>query len=139
MKRVALAALAGLVLAGAAAVILGEYPFTGWTPYLAAAIVPLVLWGALSAIVDRPGPSPWVAAGVLSSGGLAWAVWISTGHGLDPVPAGGWAAIGSSLVWPLAAAARAAQLRQRGRPKGGGASGGAGPRVASDISEPPAR
>ena len=86
-------ALLGLVLGGATAalgaLILGEYEFTGTLPWVAGPLFGLVIGE--------------VVAGALSFGGIAWAGWIDSTQGLEPV---------KGLVWVAASlAAMAAVLR----------------------------
>ncbi|MDQ2754733.1 MAG: hypothetical protein M3R71_04200 [Actinomycetota bacterium] len=100
--RFAFSLAVGATVAAASGLILGEYPFTGFTPYLAALLVPLVLLGSMILVAGESGPRIWLLVALLSAAGLAWAVWISTGRGLDPAPLGGWIAVLLALVWPLA-------------------------------------
>lgn len=109
--RTVLTLALGAGLAAGAALIVGEYPFTGVTPYLAAVLVPAVIGAAVVWTGQGHPGRLWAATAVLSAAAMAWAVWISTGRGLDPVPVGGWAAIVAALVWPLT---RAALLVRRG-------------------------
>lgn len=111
--RTVLAVVVGVVVTMAIALILGEYPFTGLTPYLAAVAAPAVV--ATATIWTGEGNTArwWALTGLLSAAGIGWALWISTGRGVDPTPVGGWLAIGIALAWPLA---RAAWLVRRGRP-----------------------
>jgi hypothetical protein len=117
--RAGLAVLVGIGLAAVLALILGEYPFTGLTPYLVAVAVPAIIGFATGGIVRGHAAARWAATGVLSAAGIAWALWISTGRGVDPVPAGGWAAIALALVWPVALAVVVARRRRAGPPTTG--------------------
>jgi hypothetical protein len=91
--RQVLAVFAGAAVAAFGGLILGEYPFTGVTPYIAGVLFALVVAEVVLAISRHPGPGTAVAAAVCTTGGLGWALWISSGQGLAPVPAGGWAAL----------------------------------------------
>lgn len=102
MKRVILAAFAGAGIACFAAVTLGEYPLTGWIPWLACVIVPGAIGTAMTAIAGGHRRALWVATGPLSAASLAWGVSISTSWGIDPVPAVAWAEMSIGLAWPVA-------------------------------------
>jgi hypothetical protein len=91
-RRRPLAALAGAAVAAAGALILGEYDFSGATPYLAGVLFGLVVAEAVLTVARRGTPPLAVAAGLEAAGGLAWAAWISSGRGLAPFPASGVAA-----------------------------------------------
>lgn len=102
-----------VVLAAAAAalgaLILGEYEFTGTLPYVAGPLFGLVI----GEIVVGVGRTRAVAAGLLAGGlafaGVAWAGWIDSSEGLEPLEA---------LVWVAASlAAMAALLRTTGLPR----------------------
>lgn len=113
--RIVLALTLGAVMTVIIALILGEYPFTGTTPYLAAILVPAAIGFAVVWIDGDHRAWLWAATGPLSAAGIGWALWISTGRGADTVPAGGWASIALALLWPLAWAGR---LAHRGAPEG---------------------
>lgn len=110
--RTLLALALGVGLAVVTALILGEYPFTGPTPYLAAVLLPAVIGAAVVWTGRDHAERLWAATAVLSAAAMGWAVWISTGRGLDPVPAGAWIAISAALVWPLAWAGLLAHRRR---------------------------
>lgn len=87
----------GLALAAMAcalgALILGEYQFSGITPYFGAALFGLVI-GELVAEVGRlRSPLVGVVAALLVAGALLWAAWISTSEGLRPLPGEVWPAM----------------------------------------------
>lgn len=102
MKRLILAAVTGAGIACFAAVTLGEYPLTGWIPWLACVIVPGAIGTAMTAIAGGHRRAFWVATGPLSAASLAWGVSISTSWGIDPVPAAAWAEMSIGLAWPIA-------------------------------------
>jgi hypothetical protein len=96
--RHAVAVLGGAVTAGVGALVLGEYSFAGVTAFLAG-----ILYGALVSevmLAFRPRRSPvlGLAAGAICGAGLGWAVWISSGRGVAPVPTTAWVAIGLGAV-----------------------------------------
>ena len=102
MKRLILAAVAGAGIACFAAVTLGEYPLTGWIPWLACVIVPAAIGTAMTAIAGDRRRALWVATGPLSAASLAWGVGIATSWGIDPVPPAAWAEMSVGLAWPIA-------------------------------------
>jgi hypothetical protein len=111
--RLVLAVASGLAAAVVGAVVLGDYPLSGLTPWVAAGLIPLLVGSVMSLVAGGPQRSLWVLTGPLSAASLGWGVRIATGWGLDPVPVSGWVAIGLALVWPLAWAARPSRPRRR--------------------------
>lgn len=92
-RRLLIAIVVGAAVAGLGGLILGEYPFTGVMPYIAGILFALVVAEVMLSIGRQPGAATAAAAAVCSAGGLGWAVWISSGRGVAPVPIGGWVAI----------------------------------------------
>lgn len=98
-------ALLGLVLGAAAAalgaLILGEYEFTGSLPWVAGPLFGLVV----GEVVVEVGRSRHLAVAVLTAGlsfgGIAWAGWIDSTQGIEPI---------KRLVWVSAALAGATAL-----------------------------
>ena len=91
------------------ALILGEYEFTGTLPWIAGPLFGLVI----GEVVVGAGGSHHVAVAVvvalLSFAGIAWAGWIDSTQGVEPV---------KSLVWVSAGlAALFGFLRTRGLPR----------------------
>ena len=136
VKRLVLAAVAGAAIGCFAAVTLGEYPLTGWIPWLACVIVPGAMGTAMTAIAGSHRRAFWAATGPLSAASLAWGVGISTSWGIDPVPAAGWAEMSIGLAWPVAWAlvsgrqgTAAAELPEPDRP---GREPGAGQPVGAE-------
>jgi len=100
--RLVLAVIAGAAVAAFGGLILGEYPFTGATPYVAGVLFALVVAEVILSVIHThylhsprlpPSPTTAVAAALCTLGGLGWAIWISTGHFLDTIPIGAWAAL----------------------------------------------
>ncbi|MDQ2727373.1 MAG: hypothetical protein M3Y91_05830 [Actinomycetota bacterium] len=115
--RSLLALLFGVVMAVVLALIVGEYPFAGLTPYLVAVVVPAIIATVVVATGRRHSDRLWAASGLLGGASIGWALWISTGRGLDPVPTSGWIAIALAGAWPLAwAAVLARRSRRPGAP-----------------------
>jgi len=103
--------LLGLAVAAAAsalgALLLGEYEFTGTLPFIAGPLFGLVV-GEVAVAVGRSRTVPVAAvAGLLAFAGIAWAGWIDSSEGVEPV---------KGLVWVAAGlAAAVALLRTVGR------------------------
>ena len=104
--RLGAAAVSGIAVAGAAAIVLGDYPLSGSVPWVAAVLIPLLIGVAMTLVDGRRRPALWAVTGVLAAASVGWGVWIASGRGLDPVPASAWIAIALALVWPLVYAAR---------------------------------
>ena len=100
--RLLLAVLAGAAVAALGGVILGEYPFTGLMPYASGVLFAVVVAEVVIAIARRRRPLTGAAAAVCTAGGLGWALWISSGRGVAPVPLGGWMALAIGVVVALA-------------------------------------
>jgi hypothetical protein len=99
--RAALGVLCGAGAAALGALILGEYEFTGTLPFVAGPLFGLVI-GEVVVGVGRVRTIPIaVVAAALASGGIAWAGWIDSSEGVEPV---------KGLVWVAAALAAAVAL-----------------------------
>lgn len=109
--RLALSVVAGAAVAAFGALILGEYEFKGTMPYVAGPLFGLVVAEVVLAVARRATPPLAVAAAALSSAGLVWAAWISSGRDWDYVPSAAWAAVALG-----AAVALVRMLRSSGRP-----------------------
>jgi hypothetical protein len=100
--RLVLAVLAAAAVAALGGVLLGEYPFTGVMPYVSGVLFALVVSEVALGIGQRRGPFVALVAALCSGGGLAWAVWISSGRGVEPIPVGGWLAVALGVAVALA-------------------------------------
>lgn len=90
--------------AGAAALgalILGEYEFTGSLPFVAGPLFGLVVSEVIVGVGRTRSIFAALAAAALSFGGIAWAGWIDSSEGVEPV---------KGLVWVAAALAAATAL-----------------------------
>jgi hypothetical protein len=98
-------ALLALVLASASAalgaLILGEYEFTGSLPWVAGPLFGLVIGEVVAGVGRTRHLLAAVLAAALSFGGIAWAGWIDSTQGVEPV---------KRLVWVSAALAAVAAL-----------------------------
>jgi hypothetical protein len=96
--RAALALVLAAVGCALGALILGEYDFSGVTPYFAGALFGLVI---AELVVEVGKLRSWLVGlltAVLVGGALLWAAWISSGEGLRPFPAAGWAAVAVGMT-----------------------------------------
>lgn len=101
------ALVAGALVAAAAALLLGEYPFDGLIVLGSGVLAGLLVAEAVVSVGDWRGPGPAAAAALLAAAGLAWAGWIAEGHDLGRVAPEGWlavvlgaAAAGLRAWWP---------------------------------------
>lgn len=96
--RLALAAVAGAAVAAFSALILGEYEFTGSTPYVAGVLFALLVAEAVLAVA-KGGTLPLAAAtAALAGSGLVWAAWISAGRDWAYVPGVAWLSVAIGVV-----------------------------------------
>src|SRR5687768_18420451 len=103
-------AVVGLLLAAVAAalgaLILGEYEFAGTLPWVAGPLFGLVIGEVVAGVGRSRHVAVAAVAAALSFGGIAWAGWIDSTQGIEPV---------KRLVWLSASlAAVAALLRTAG-------------------------
>jgi len=84
---------AGAVVGAFGAVILGEYPFSGFTVFAAAGLYGLFLAETVAMVARRRDLFLSASGGVLAGIGLLWAAWISTGHLLGTLAPEGWVAV----------------------------------------------
>ena len=92
----ALRAVVGILCAAGAAVlgalVLGEYEFTGTLPFLAGPLFGLVVGEIVVGVGATRSLAAGVAAAALAFGGVAWAGWIDSSEGLEPVKGMAWVA-----------------------------------------------
>jgi hypothetical protein len=106
------AAVGALAASAFGALILGEYPMVGATPFVAGTLFGLVV-AELVLTVAKPRPAPVTAAAAVAgpTGGMVWAMWISAGRDWHYAPHAAWIGVA------LAAAASAFWLRSGRRKK----------------------
>jgi hypothetical protein len=115
MSPFPVAVLAAGAVAALGGVVLGEYEFVGFMPFVAGPLFGLAVAETFTWAGGERGLVPGVVAGALAGLGLLWAGWIDSGEGLDPMP---------TLIWPAAAlgvitaAWRAGALGRAGRLRG---------------------
>lgn len=106
--RAGIGIVCGVAAGALGALILGEYEFTGTLPFVAGPLFGLVIGEIVVGVGRVRSLVIAVVAAVVAFAGIAWAGWIDSSEGVEPVKA---------LVWvaaPLAAAA--ALLRVAGLP-----------------------
>ena len=107
--RAALGLVCGAAVAAVGALVLGEYELSGALPFVAGPLFGLVV-GEVVVGVGRDRSLPVaVVAGGLAFGGMAWAGWIDSSEGLEPVKGAVWPAAALAVVVALA---RTADLRR---------------------------
>ncbi len=101
----------GALVAAAAALLLGEYPFEGLIVLGSGLLVGLLVAETVVSIGNWRGLAAAVACAALAAAGLVWAGWIAEGHDLGRVAPEGWlavvlgaAAAGLRAWWPGATA-----------------------------------
>ncbi|MGI8873061.1 MAG: hypothetical protein ACR2KP_01785 [Egibacteraceae bacterium] len=106
--RAPLGILCAAAVSALGALILGEYEFTGALPFVAGGLFGLVIGEVVVGVGRTRAVAVGVIAAVFAFGGIAWAGWIDSSQGVEPV---------KTLVWVSAAlAALAALLRTTGLP-----------------------
>ncbi len=110
LRRI-LAVVVAVLVAGVAAVLLGEYPFSGLLVLGSGILVGLLVSEAVVTVGDWRGLVPAAVGAVLSAAGLTWAGWIAEGEDLGRVAAEGWVAVALGAAaaalrawWPRAGA-----------------------------------
>ena len=110
--RTVVGVVCGAGAAALGALILGEYEFTGSLPFVAGSLFGLVVGEVVVGVGRARSILVTLAAAALAFGGVAWAGWIDSSEGVEPV---------KGLVWvaaTLAAATaglRAVDLGRKGR------------------------
>ena len=98
-------ALLGLVCGAAAAavgaVMLGEYEFTGTLPFSAGPVFGLVIGEVVVGVGHSRARWAGIAAGLMAFSGVAWAGWIDSSQGLQPVRVLAWVAAALAAVTAL--------------------------------------
>jgi hypothetical protein len=94
--RAVLGMTCGAGAAALGALILGEYEFTGSLPFVAGPLFGLVVGEVVVGVGRARSLVVGLAVGALAFGGIAWAGWIDSSEGVEPV---------KGLVWVAAALA----------------------------------
>ena len=106
--RVLLALVLGAAVAALGALILGEYEFTGALPWVAGPLFGLLIGEVVVSVGRSHHVVVAAVVAVLSFAGIAWAGWIDSTQGVEPVKAVVWV---SALLAAGASFLRVAGLR----------------------------
>ena len=113
-----------LVVAAAAAVILGEYELAGARPLYADVIVGLAVGEVLATLLRRGDRYLLGAAALVTEAGLVWGTWISTGRDLGSASTTAWIGIVlgtlAAPLWLTTAGRRGARTPDGPAPAPGG-------------------
>jgi membrane associated rhomboid family serine protease len=101
VARLLLAVLVAGLAAAFGALLLGEYPFSGATPWVAGVLFGYVVAEIVVSVGRRRGILLGLLAAVFAAAALLWAGWISAGDGKQPYPAMAWAAAAVAVVVAL--------------------------------------
>lgn len=104
--RTILGVVVAAAVAALGALMLGEYEFTGLLPFVAGPLLGLVVGEVVVGVGRSRSVRSALLAGSIAFGGIAWAGWIDSTEGVEPV---------KGLVWVAAVmAATAAAVRTAG-------------------------
>jgi hypothetical protein len=103
----------GAATAALGALVLGEYEFTGSLPWIAGVLFGLVVGEVVVSVGRSRHPAVAAVTALLCFGGIAWAGWIDSTQGVEPVKGLVWVSAG------LAAAVGAARVAGVGRRRAG--------------------
>lgn len=107
--RAGLGVVCGAAVAAMGALILGEYEFTGSLPFVAGVLFGLVVGEVVVSVGQARSAVVAVLAAALSFAGIAWAGWIDSSEGVEPVKGLVWVA---AVLAALTAAVRTVGLRR---------------------------
>ena len=110
MLRAGLGVVCGAAAAALGALILGEYEFTGTLPFVAGPLFGFVVGEVVVGVGRSRTGLVALLAGLEAAAGLAWAGWIDSTEGVEPIKALAWVAAGLGFV---VAAARTFGLPSR--------------------------
>ncbi|MEO6317738.1 MAG: hypothetical protein ABIP36_03040 [Acidimicrobiales bacterium] len=99
--RAPVAVICAAAAAALGALILGEYELTGTLPYAAGPLFGLAIAEVVVGIGRTRAVTMGIGSGALASGGIAWAGWIDSSQGLEPVRGTVWMAAGLAAVTAL--------------------------------------
>jgi hypothetical protein len=88
----------GTAAAALGALILGEYEFTGTTPYVAGILFGFAIAEVMLIVARDRGVALGVAAALASAAGLLWAGFITVRNRGEPIPGEAWIAAVLGLV-----------------------------------------
>jgi hypothetical protein len=96
--RHAFALVAGVAVAAVGGLIVGEYPFHGWTPYIAGVLFGLVVAEVVVTLAGAETVWSGVVCALCTAGGLAYAVWDDAGYGVRPIGIAAWVGVAIGAV-----------------------------------------
>jgi hypothetical protein len=99
--RPLLGVLCAAASAALGALILGEYEFTGSLPFIAGPLFGLVIGEVVVGVGRTRAVIYGLSAGALAFGGIAWAGWIDSSQGVEPVKGLAWVAAGLAAAAAL--------------------------------------
>lgn len=102
-----LGALCGAGVAVLGALILGEYEFVGILPFVAGPLFGLAIGEVVAGVGRVRSVATALLCAALAFGGVAWAGWIDSSEGVEPVKRLVWVA---AVLAAVAAAARSLDL-----------------------------
>lgn len=111
--RPAVGVICGAAVAALGALILGEYEFTGMLPYLAGPLFGIAVGEVVAGVgAVRSLPVALLSA-VVAFAGVAWAGWIDSSEGVEPVKGLVWVAAVLAAGFAAWRSVDAAELRAR--------------------------
>jgi hypothetical protein len=99
--RQVVAVVLGALAAAAGGFVVGEYAFTGATPFVAGVLFGLVISEIVVTVARKKTVVLGMTSAVMAAAGLAYAVWDDAGYGVRPVATSAW--IGVALAAAVAA------------------------------------
>lgn len=99
--RAVLGLVCGAAVAALGALILGEYEFTGALPLVAGPLFGLVVGEVVVGVGRARALAVAILAGGIAFGGVAWAGWIDSSEGIEPVKGMVWVSAALALVVAL--------------------------------------
>ncbi len=88
-------------VAALGALVLGEYEFTGTLPFVAGPLFGFVIGEVVVGVGRLRSLAVGLLAAALAFGGVAWAGWIDSTNGVEPVKALAWVAAGLAAAAAL--------------------------------------
>jgi peptidoglycan/LPS O-acetylase OafA/YrhL len=96
--RQVVAVVLGALAAAAGGFVVGEYAFTGATPFVAGVLFGLVISEIVVTVARRKTVVLGLVSAVMAVAGLAYAVWDDSGYGVRPVATSAWVGVALAAV-----------------------------------------
>ena len=114
--RQVVAVVLGALAAAAGGFVVGEYAFTGATPFVAGVLFGLVISEIVVTVARRHTVGLGLVSAVMAASGLVYAVWDDSGYGVRPIATTAWLGVALAAavaglrggVWPA--------IRRSGKP-----------------------